>query len=266
MSMENTGKKQEKNGQEADVDNGLLHMIKIPDSKLSFQVSEAVRMLRANIQFSGYRLKAIALTSCNADEGKTFVSFELARSLAELGKRTLFLDCDIRKSVLQARLGIKEGQPGLTDFLVGQAQIGDVLCKASNVPRLYMIFAGAVSPNPSELLSGNLFENLCNVLKRNYDYIIMDTAPLGLVSDATVIGKQCDGVVLVVEASGTDRKEAQRVKSRLDAVDIPILGVVLNKAGAGGSAYNYRKYGYGYGKDGHYGNDDQDSGKGKRKP
>ena len=128
-----------------------------------------------------------------------------------------------------------------------------------------MIFAGSVSPNPSELLSGNLFESLCSVLKRNYDYIIMDTAPLGAVVDATVIGKQCDGIVLVIEAAGTDRKEAQRVKSRLEAANIPILGVVLNKAGAGSSEYNYRKYGYGYGKDGHYGNDDQDSGKGKRK-
>ena len=88
---------------------------------------------------------------------------------------------------------------------------------------------------------------------------------LGAVVDATVIGKQCDGIVLVIEAAGTDRKEAQRVKSRLEAADIPILGVVLNKAGAGSSEYNYRKYGYGYGKDGHYGNDDQDSGKGKRK-
>lgn len=256
---------QEKNMQDSATDNGLLRSIRISGMKLSFQTSESVRMLRANIQFSGYGLKAIALTSCNANEGKSFVSFELAKSLAELGKRTLFLDCDIRNSVLQARLGVKDKQPGLTDFLVGQAQIGDILCRVANVPHLYMIFAGSVSPNPSELLSGNLFESLCSVLKRNYDYIIMDTAPLGAVVDATVIGKQCDGIVLVIEAAGTDRKEAQRVKSRLEAADIPILGVVLNKAGAGSSEYNYRKYGYGYGKDGHYGNDDQDSGKGKRK-
>lgn len=261
---------QEKKMQESSADNGLLRSVRINETQLSFQTSEAVRMLRANIQFGGYDIKAVALTSCNPDEGKSFVSFELAKSLAELGKKTLFLDCDIRNSVLQARLGVRDGQPGLTDFLVGQAQLGDVLCGAANVPNLYMIFAGSVSPNPSELLSGSLFESLCSVLKRNYDYIIMDTAPLGAVVDATVIGKQCDGVVLVLEAAGTDRKEAQRVKNRLEAADVKILGVVLNKAGAGSSGYNYRKYGSGYDKKyGKYGygstdNGDNHSRKGKK--
>ena len=224
-----------------------IRTIKIQTEELGFQTNEVIKMLRANIQFSGYGMKAIAMTSCHANEGKSFVSFELAKSLAELGERTLYLDCDIRNSVAQARLGVTEKLPGLSDFLVGKAQIGDILCK-TDVPHLHMIFAGSLSPNPAELLSEDLFERLCDALKKNYDYIIMDTAPLGLVIDAAIIAKQCDGTIMVIKAGDTDRKQAQQVKARLEAANVRILGVVLNEAGGGHSGYGYGGYGeYGYG-------------------
>lgn len=224
-----------------------IRTIKIQTEELGFQTNEAIKMLRANIQFSGYGMKAIAMTSCHANEGKSFVSFELAKSLAELGERTLYLDCDIRNSLAQARLGVTEKLPGLSDFLVGKAQIGDILCK-TDVPHLHMIFAGSLSPNPAELLSEDLFERLCDALKKNYDYIIMDTAPLGLVIDAAIIAKQCDGTIMVIKAGDTDRKQAQQVKARLEAANVRILGVVLNEAGGGHSGYGYGGYGeYGYG-------------------
>ena len=224
-----------------------IRTIKIQTEELGFQTNEAIKMLRANKQFSGYGMKAIAMTSCHANEGKSFVSFELAKSLAELGERTLYLDCDIRNSVAQARLGVTEKLPGLSDFLVGKAQIGDILCK-TDVPHLHMIFAGSLSPNPAELLSEDLFERLCDALKKNYDYIIMDTAPLGLVIDAAIIAKQCDGTIMVIKAGDTDRKQAQQVKARLEAANVRILGVVLNEAGGGHSGYGYGGYGeYGYG-------------------
>ena len=157
------------------------------------------------------------------------------------------MDCDIRNSVAQARLGVTETRPGLSDFLVGKAQIGDILCK-TDVPHLHMIFAGSLSPNPAELLSEDLFERLCDALKKNYDYIIMDTAPLGLVIDAAIIAKQCDGTIMVIKAGDTDRKQAQQVKARLEAANVRILGVVLNEAGGGHSGYGYGGYGeYGYG-------------------
>ena len=224
-----------------------IRTIKIQTEELGFQTNEAIKMLRANIQFSGYGMKAIAMTSCHANEGKSFVSFELAKSLAELGERTLYLDCDIRNSLAQARLGVTEKLPGLSDFLVGKAQIGDILCK-TDVPHLHMIFAGSLSPNPAELLSEDLFERLCDALKKNYDYIIMDTAPLGLVIDAAIIAKQCDGTIMVIKAGDTDRKQAQQVKARLEAANVRILGVVLNEAGGGHSGFGYGGYGeYGYG-------------------
>lgn len=221
-----------------------IHTIKIQPVELSFQTNEALKMLRANIQFSGYGLKAIAITSCQANEGKSFISFELARSLAELGERTLYLDCDIRNSVAQARLGVTEKLPGLSDFLVGKAQIGDILCR-TNLPHLHMIFAGSISPNPAELLSEELFERLCEALKKNYDYIIMDAAPLGLVIDAAIIAKQCDGSIIVIKSGNTDRKLAQLVKGRLEAADTRILGVVLNESSGGHGGYGYGGYGYG---------------------
>ena len=228
----------------ASVENKTLHTIKIAAAELSFATNEAIKMLRANIQFSGYGKRAIAVTSCQPNEGKSFISFELARSLAELGERTLYLDCDIRNSIAQARLGVTEKLQGLSDFRVGKAQIGDILCK-TDIPHLHLIFAGFLSPNPAELLSEELFERLCEVLKKNYDYIIMDTAPLGMVIDAAIIAKQCDGTIIVVKSGSTDRRLAQQVKGRLEAADAHILGVVLNEAGGGHGGYGYGGYGYG---------------------
>lgn len=222
--------------------------------ELDFQTDEAIKMLRANIQFSGYGIKMIILTSTHPNEGKSFVSFELARSLAALGKETFFLDCDIRKSVLQARLGVTEKLAGLADFLVGNVQVNEVLYK-TNIPHLSMMFAGSNSPNPTELLSGSLFTRLCDALKKNYDYLIVDTPPLGMVIDAAIVAKQSDGVVLVVESGQTERKSALHVKHQLEAAGAHMLGVVLNKTGANEKYYGSKRYGpyrkyetyYGYG-------------------
>ena len=225
-----------------------MNKIKMDLTKeLPYAVEESINRLRINVSFLGNEIKKIMVVSTMPNEGKSFVSFELAKSLAELGERTLYLDCDIRNSVAQARLGVTEKLPGLSDFLVGKAQIGDILCK-TDVPHLHMIFAGSLSPNPAELLSEDLFERLCDALKKNYDYIIMDTAPLGLVIDAAIIAKQCDGTIMVIKAGDTDRKQAQQVKARLEAANVRILGVVLNEAGGGHSGYGYGGYGeYGYG-------------------
>lgn len=224
--------------------------IRLTASELDYQTAEAVKMLRANVQFSGYGLKMIMLTSTHPNEGKSFVSFELARSLAALGKETFFLDCDIRKSVLQSRLGVTEKLLGLTDFLVGNAQVNEVLYK-TNIPHLSMMFAGSTSPNPTELLSASLFARLCEALKKNYDYLIVDTPPLGMVIDAAIIAKQSDGVVMVIESGQTDRRQALHVKNQLETAGAHVLGVVLNKQG-GTEAY-YGKYGR-YGSYGKYGN------------
>jgi capsular exopolysaccharide synthesis family protein len=212
--------------------------------QLSFQTSEAVKMLRANIQFSGFDKKVVSLTSCQPNEGKSYIAYELAKSMAEQGKKTLLIDCDIRKSVLKARLNIQEKLPGLSDFLCGRAKIGEIINKTDN-PFLGIVLAGAVSPNPSELLSSGLFGQMIDVMKAHYDYLIIDSAPLGEVIDAALVAKRCDGTILVVESGSADRRQAARVKGQLQAAGTHILGVVLNKMGGHGHGY-YGKKGYGY--------------------
>ena len=119
--------------------------------------SEAYKTLRANLQFCGSNIKSIAVTSCTPAEGKSTTSLNLAKSLADSGKRILFIDADMRKSVLISRCRVTGTVLGLSHYLSGQAAFGDVVC-STNVPNLHVIFAGKVPPNPAELLGGKSFK------------------------------------------------------------------------------------------------------------
>ena len=202
--------------------------------KLPFRVNEAINILRGNIQMSGYRLKAIAVTSAGAHEGKSSTAFRLAKSMAALDKRVLYLDCDIGK------------YKGLSEYLCGKSQLEEIVYHTDD-KWMDMVFAGAVAPNPSELISGSLFGDLMSFGRHNYEYVILDTPPVNLVVDGLLVAKQCDGTILVVESGNTERAQAEKAKQQLLYAGIKILGVVLNKAGAEGGRYGY---GYGYG---HYG-------------
>lgn len=217
-------------------------------SKLPFRVNEAINILRGNIQMSGYRLKAIAVTSARAHEGKSSVAFRLAKSMAALEKRVLYLDCDIRNSIIQKRYQIVGEFKGLSEYLCGKSQLEEIVYHTDD-KWMDMIFAGAVAPNPSELISGSLFGDLMSFGRHNYDYVILDTPPVNLVVDGLLAAKQCDGTILVVESGSTERAQAEKAKQQLQYAGIKILGAVLNKAGAEGGRYGYG-YGYGYG---HYG-------------
>ena len=162
------------------------------DKSEDYRIKEAFKTLRTNIEFSGADLKVIAVTSCTPNEGKSSVAMELAKAFAEAGKRTLLIDADMRKSVLVGRYKTGAVRLGLTHILVGREKLSDVICK-TNFPKLYMIFAGPVPPNPSELLGGENFESLINKAKQLFDYVIVDTPPLGSVIDAAVAAKKCDG-------------------------------------------------------------------------
>lgn len=108
-----------------------------------------------------------------------------------------------------------------------------------------IIFTGAVAPNPSELLSGPLFEELISFLRSVYDYVIVDTPPLNVVIDGLLVSKQCDGCILVVESGITERAQAEKARQQLEYADIKVLGAVLNKVDVSGHRYGYG-YGYGY--------------------
>ena len=216
------------------------------DQKNDYRIKEAFKTLRSNIEFSGSDIKVIAITSCTPNEGKSSVSVEVAKSFAEAGSRTILIDADMRKSVLVGRYKTGAVRKGLSQCLIGKTALEDTICE-TNMDNLYMIFAGPVPPNPSELLGNELFEKALEKLKEIFDYIIIDTPPLGSVIDAAVVARRCDGTIIVVENNMVSYRFVQKVKEQLDKTESKILGVVLNKVNMNTKGY-YGHYGRYYGK------------------
>lgn len=222
-------------------------------SSLDFHTKESINILRGNIQMAGYNVKVITFTSARAHEGKSSLSFRLAKSLAGLNKKVLYLDCDIRNSKTKKRYGIVEKTEGLSEYLCGQLPMEEIIFPTDD-PYFDIIFSGKYAPNPSELLSEELFHQLIQNLKAQYDYVIADTPPANLVIDAVLVAKECDATIIVVESGNTDRRETLRLKGILENAGIRVLGVVLNKISFAKKRYGYGKYGYkkyGYGKYGY---------------
>lgn len=238
-------------------------VIKPVMSKVPFAVNEAINVLRGNVQLSGNNIRAVAVTSSLAHEGKSSMAFRLAKSMASLEKRVLYLDGDIRNSTTQIRYEIMGDKVGLSEYLCGEASKEKIIYHTDD-QWLDMIFTGAKAPNPSALVSGPLFQELMQFLKSIYDYVIVDTPPLNVVIDGLLIAKQCDGTVLVVESGITERAQAEKARRQMEYAGINILGAVVNKVRMNerryGYGYGYGKYGYGYG----YGYGEKESGqKGK---
>ena len=210
--------------------------------KLDFRVKEAYKTLRTNLEFSGTDVKVIALTSCTENEGKTSISFQLAVSLAEAGKKTILVDADLRKSVMHGRYKATRDRYGLSHYLSGQAKLDEAVC-ATNIPDFHIIFAGQVPPNPSELLGSERFKTLVQRFRTEYDYVIVDTPPLGSVIDSAIVARECDGVILVVESSAISYKFARTVKEQLERAECRILGCVLNKVELKNNSYYSKYYG-----------------------
>lgn len=211
--------------------------------KLDYKSNEAYKSLRTNIRFCGSDVKVICITSSIPNEGKSNVSFQLAMSLAENGNRVLFLDADLRKSVMIGRYRPDTAVNGLTQYLTGQNELKEVIYK-TNVEDMDIIFTGPIPPNPAELLGSTVFTEVLQQLRKVYDYIIIDSPPLGSVIDSAVIAEQCDGVVIVIEAGAISYKLVLKVKEQLHKGKVRILGVVLNKVNTRLGEYKYygRKY------------------------
>lgn len=215
--------------------------------KLDYRCNEAYKTLRTNIQLCGADMKVLMFTSSTPNEGKSSVSFNLAVSLAESGKKVIFIDADLRKSVLVGRYKINRAIKGLTQFLSGMNKFDEVIC-ATNVENLYVVFSGLVPPNPSELLANSSFTALIKALRDTYDYVIIDTPPLGSVTDASIVAQRCDGSVLVVAANMVSYKFIQTSLEQLRKTQCKILGTVLNKVDMSGDGYYGKYYGSYYGK------------------
>lgn len=219
---------------------------------------EAIKTLRTNLQFSGKNNKVVLLTSVHSNEGKSDISYNLAVELGKAGKKVLLIDADIRKSVYKTRFDIKEETQGLSQYLSGQVEEIDQVVYKTNRENLYMILAGPYAPNPTEMLGDEQFGQLLKAAKQVFEYVIVDTPPLGTVVDAAVIGQYCDGALMVVESDATSYRACQKVKGQLERSGCKILGAVLNKVGGKGKNPYYYKYGRYYGnKYGpYYGNSD----------
>jgi len=229
-----------------------MQQITLKKKKLSFHAKEAFKTLRTNVEFSGEDLKVIAVTSCTPDEGKSTLSLQLALAFAEKGKKTLLVDADLRKSVMQKVCASGQIRAGLTNFLVGKEKLMDVLV-GTDEPNFFMIFAGQVPPNPSELLGSNRFESMLEAAKKTFDIVIIDTPPVTSVIDSVVVSARSDGVVLVVKHASISYQMVRRVKEQLSTSGTKILGVVLNGVGGKGSGFYGKYYGKHYGADYGYG-------------
>lgn len=219
--------------------------------KLDYRSNEAYKNLRTNIQLCGSDIKVIMVTSATPNEGKSSVSFNLAVSLAEAGKKVIFIDADLRKSVLVGRYKINKSVKGLTHFLSGQANFDEVMY-ATNVENLFTVFSGPVPPNPAELLGNKTFKLLVKTLRETYDYVIIDTPPLGNVIDSAIVAQECDGAAFVIAANGVSHKFIQKSIDQLEKTNCKILGAVLNKVDMSENGYYGKYYGNYYGK--YYGN------------
>lgn len=214
---------------------------------LDSKSNEAYKALRTNIQFCGNNIKVIAFTSCVPNEGKSSVSFNLAVSFAEDNKKVVLIDADLRRSVLIGRYRVGEIERGLTHYLSGMNSLEEVLYR-TDIANLDIIFAGSHSPNPAELLNNAHFTGMVDILREAYDYILIDTPPLGSVIDGAIVARICDGAVLVIEANSINHRFAQNVKSQLEKSNCRILGAVMNKVPVDTKGYYGRYYGKYYGR------------------
>lgn len=217
---------------------------------LDYSTREALNSLRTNLRFCGDKVNVICLTSCTPNEGKSTISINLARTIAEDHKKVILIDADLRKSVLVGRhkAHAEEDIKGLSHYLTGQVNASMVIYE-TNFKNMDIIFSGPLTPNPTELLGNQYFTDLLDKLKESYDMIIIDTPPLGTVIDTAVIAPNCDGAVLVIEADAISYKYVQNVKKQLEKTGCKILGAILNKVDVNNKAYYnyyYKKYGEEY--------------------
>jgi capsular exopolysaccharide synthesis family protein len=207
--------------------------------------SEAYRILRTNIQFASpdKELKTILITSSTPDEGKSTTVVNLGIILAQAGKKILVIDCDLRKPVIHKSFRLSNDS-GLTNILVSNIESCNVINK-TYIDNLEILTSGPIPPNPAELLGSKKMKNLLQELTRIYDYIILDTPPIGLVTDSALLAAVADGTILVISSGKVVVEMAKRSTDSLLKVGANILGVVLNKIPKNGKGY-YNSYYYKY--------------------
>lgn len=222
------------------------------DSSLKFRVEEAYKSIRTNIMFSVMKkgCKTIVVSSPAPNEGKTTTTINLAITLAQADQRVLLIDGDLRKPKIHHYFSMPNS-PGLTNYLGStvstsrrdRVDLFDVI-HTTEFDNLSIICSGSIPPNPAELLGSELMADFLGEISKSFDYIIIDTPPINVVSDALPLIRESDGVVLIVRSNQTTHPDIQRAIASLEFIDAKILGFVVNFVGSGKSGkYGYGKYG-----------------------
>lgn len=218
--------------------------------------AEAYRVIRTSIQFAqaGKELQTIALTSCTPNEGKSTTIANLAVVLTQAGKSVLLIDCDMRNPTVHKNFNLSN-KVGLSSCISMGTALSDAVQKTS-IEGLYALTGGVIPPNPSELLGSEQMKNVLQRAKEQYDYVLIDTPPVMPVTDALIVSRFVDGMILVIASAEVKVEMARDVNNQLVNAGANILGVVLNKVRS-------EHHGYGYGYYYYYGNDGEKHNKSK---
>ncbi len=192
-------------------------------------VSEAYRTLRTNLSFFSLDdpIRSLVVTSAAADEGKDTMIANLAVTMAQSGRRTLLVDCDLRRPSLHTLFEL-QSEPGLTNQILGE--IDDLPMQEAGVDNLWLLASGPIPPNPADMLGTKRIDEIIAALVEQYDIVLFDAPPVTAVTDAAVLGVKVDGVLLVVNAGKTRRDQAERAKELLEKANVRIIGAALANA------------------------------------
>ena len=219
--------------------------------KLNFEGREAYNLLRTNLMFATKRndrnARVIGITSSVHGEGKSLTIINLAYAIAESGRRVVLVECDLRLPTLRKKLGLPK-TTGLSNLLAGNTGEKATLHKDVLIKNFDVVLAGDIPPNPSELLGSKAFANLVDNVAESYDVVLLDLPPVGEVSDALVVSKVADGLIVVVRNDYTIQSDLDYTLRQCEMVGAKVIGFVYN-----GSATKSKKYKYGYGKKYKYG-------------
>ena len=218
----------------------------ITDKKASFNYVEAFKSLRANVDFvtKADGIKTIMITSSLPEETKSSVVCNLGLALAEEGHKVCLIDCDLRKPTLHKYLRVSNVKRGLSDVFTGDISLADYILKINE--NLFLLPAGTLPPNPSELLAREKMGRLIAFLETKFDIILLDAPPISVVSDAAVLGRWADGALFVVRSKYASIHEVKLAVKKLEDVKIKIIGAILTRYDTEATPYSKSGYYYSY--------------------
>ena len=218
----------------------------LPHTRPRLAAAEAYRSLRTSLLLSSAEeLRMVAVTSAGAGEGKSATVANLAVVMAQLGRNVLVVDGDLRKP-RQHEIFKVSNRIGLVNYLTGSASVEDIFFR-TKIPNLYLCPSGPIPPNPSELISSERMKELIRLVRSRFDFVLTDTPPALMVTDATLVGYLVDGLVLCCRAGQLQRDDARTLRLRLNLPGLRLLGAVLNRFRASPGSYRYGKKYYDYG-------------------